>query len=116
MKTKVPALLLLALTCLGAFLFANEKPQPPAAAVERIAALEADNKSFKAYDALLYELVGSKRKDPLKPGDLDAKGRGDNPIRSLQINPLSFPLRSLQRPSQAPHAKSKFLQRVIEFA
>jgi hypothetical protein len=51
MKTEVPALLLLVLTCLGAFLFANEKPQPPAAAVEKIAALEADKKDAPEVDA-----------------------------------------------------------------
>ena len=43
------------------------------------------NESFKNYDALLYEMVGSERKGPLQPGDLDRDGRGSNPIRSLQV-------------------------------
>jgi hypothetical protein len=43
------------------------------------------NESFKGYDALLYEMVGSEREGPLQPGDLDRDGRGSNPIRSLQV-------------------------------
>lgn len=46
---------------------------------------DALNESFKGYDALLYEMVGSERKGPLQPGDLDSDGRGSNPIRSLQV-------------------------------
>ncbi|MGI9244178.1 MAG: hypothetical protein ACR2RV_25495 [Verrucomicrobiales bacterium] len=46
---------------------------------------DALNESFKEYDALLYEMVGSERKGPLQPGDLDSEGRGGNPIRSLQV-------------------------------
>jgi hypothetical protein len=43
------------------------------------------NESFKNYDALLYEMVGSDRKGPLRPGDLKMKSGESNPIRSLQV-------------------------------
>ena len=43
------------------------------------------NELFKNYDVLLYEMVGSARKGPLQPGDLDQTGKKGNPIRSLQI-------------------------------
>ena len=43
------------------------------------------NKSFTQYDALLYEMVGSSRKGPLEPGDLDTAGKKGSPIRSLQV-------------------------------
>lgn len=46
---------------------------------------DALNESFKNYDALLYEMVGSNREGPLEPGDLDTEGKGSNPIRSLQV-------------------------------
>ena len=42
------------------------------------------NDSFKGYDALLYEMVGSDREGPLEPGDLDPE-KGGHPIRSLQV-------------------------------
>lgn len=45
---------------------------------------DALNESFKGYDDLLYEMVGSEREGPLEEGDLDMEG-GGNPIRSLQV-------------------------------
>ncbi|MFT4548633.1 MAG: hypothetical protein ACI8XO_001412 [Verrucomicrobiales bacterium] len=43
------------------------------------------NESFENYDALLYEMVGSEREGPLKPGDLDTGDKGGSPIRKLQV-------------------------------
>ncbi len=45
---------------------------------------EALNKSFKAYDALLYEMVGGVSKGPITKEQMKS-GKKDNPLRFFQI-------------------------------